>query len=121
MSGRVKELAEREALLLKRCAGQRASIGREVASIEARFARIDRLMSVARDTLLHPVVILGGIVALLTIRRSRGMRLIGRVYLLTRAVRRLLQTAKVFQGLVMKPSPVSAEPLREEPLRGEPL
>jgi hypothetical protein len=115
VSGRVKELAEREALLQQRCAAQRASIGREVASIEARFARIDRLVNVARDTLLHPAVIVGGIVALLTIRRSKGMRLIGRVYLLTRAVRRLVRTARVFQGLVMKPGPVSEEPLRGEP------
>ena len=113
-------------MLQARCAAQRASIGREVASIEARFARIDRLASVARDTLLHPAVIVGGIVALLTIRRSKGMRLVGRVYLLTRAVRRLVQTAKVFQGLVLKPSALSGgrtreEALREEPLRGEPL
>ena len=115
MSARVKQLAEREARLQQRCAAQRASIAREVANIEGRFARIDRLVSVARDALLHPAVIVGGIVALLTIRRSKGVRLIGRVYLLTRAVRRLLQTARVFQGLVMKPSPVSEEPLREEP------
>jgi hypothetical protein len=115
VSARVKQLAEREARLQQRCAAQRASIAREVANIEGRFARIDRLVSVARDALLHPAVIVGGIVALLTIRRSKGVRLIGRVYLLTRAVRRLLQTARVFQGLVMKPSPVSEEPLREEP------
>ncbi|HEY3519044.1 MAG TPA: YqjK family protein [Gammaproteobacteria bacterium] len=115
MSARVKQLAEREAMLQARCAAQRASIAREVANVEGRFARIDRLVSVARDTLLHPVVIVGGIVALLTIRRSKGMRLIGRMYLLTRAVRRLLQTARVFQGLVLKPSSVSEEPLRGEP------
>jgi hypothetical protein len=115
VSARVKQLAEREALLQQRCAAQRASIAREVANIEGRFARIDRLVSVARDALLHPAVIVGGIVALLTIRRSKGVRLIGRVYLLTRAVRRLLHTARVFQGLVMKPSPVSEEPLRGEP------
>lgn len=116
MSARVKELAEREALLRARCSAQRASIAGEVANIEARFARIDRAVSVARGMLLHPAVIVGGIVALLTIRRSRGMRLIGRVYLLTRAVRRLLQTAKVFQGLMMKPSPMMNEPVRGEPL-----
>ena len=115
MSARVKQLAEREARLQQRCAAQRASIAREVASIEGRFARVDRLVSVARGALLHPAVIVGGIVALLTIRRSKGVRLIGRVYLLTRAVRRLLHTARVFQGLVMKPSPVSEEPLRGEP------
>jgi hypothetical protein len=115
VSGRVKQLAEREALLQKRCAAQRASIAHEVARIEGRFARVDRMVSVARETLLHPVVVVGGIVVLLTIRRSRGMRLIGRVYLLTRAVRRLVQTARVFQGLVMKPRPVNGEPLRGEP------
>ena len=119
MSARVKQLAEREARLQQRCAAQRASIAREVANIEGRFARIDRLVSVARDALLHPAVIVGGIVALLTIRRSKGVRLIGRVYLLTRAVRRLLQTARVFQGLVTKPSPVSEEPLRGEPSRAQ--
>ena len=116
MSARVKQLAEREALLRQRCTAQRASIAHEVASIEGRFARIDRMVSAARDTLLHPVVIVGGIVALLTIRRSRGMRLVGRLYLLTTAIRRLLQTVRVFQGLVMKPSPVSRESLRGEPL-----
>ena len=102
-------------MLQARCAEQRASIAREVANIEGRFARIDRAVTAARDMLLHPVVIVGGIVALLTIRRSRGMRLIGRVYLLTRAVRRLVQTARLFQGLVLKPSPVSAEPMGGEP------
>jgi hypothetical protein len=102
VSARVKQLGEREALLQRRCAAQRASIAREVANIEGRFARIDRIVSVARETLLHPVVIVGGIVALLTIRRSR-------------AVRRLVQTARVFQGLVLKPSRVSEEPLRGEP------
>ena len=116
MSARVKQLAEREALLRQRCAAQRASIAHEVANIEGRFARIDRVVSAARDTLLHPVVIVGGIVALLTIRRSRGMRLIGRLYLLTTAVRRLVQTVRVFQGLVVKPSPVSRELIRGEPL-----
>jgi len=102
-------------MLQARCAEQRASIAREVANIEGRFARIDRAVTAARGMLLHPVVIVGGIVALLTIRRSRGMRLIGRVYLLTRAVRRLVRTARLFQGLVLKPSPVRAEPMGGEP------
>jgi hypothetical protein len=102
VSARVKQLAEREALLQQRCAAQRASITREIASIEARFERVDRI---ARTVLLHPIVIAGGIVALLTVGRMRGMTLIGRLYLLSTAVRRLLQTIRVFQGLVAKPSP----------------
>ena len=82
VSDRVKQLAEREAQLQQRCAAQRASIAREIASIEARFERVDRIAGVARTTLLHPAVIVGGIVALLTIGRLRGMRLVGRLYLL---------------------------------------
>ena len=101
-------------MLRQRCSAQRASIASEVANIEGRFARIDRAFTAVRGMLLHPAVIVGGIVALLTIRRSRGMRLIGRVYLLTRAVRRLVQTARLFQGLVLKPSPVRAEPMGGE-------
>ena len=105
MSNRVKQLAEKEARLQARCAAQRASIAKEVASIEARFARVDRIARIARTTLLHPVVIVGGVVALLTIGRSRGMRLVGRLYVLSTAVRRLMQTIRVFQGLASRPSP----------------
>ncbi len=111
MSARVTQLAEREALLRERCAAQRASIAQEIASIEARFERVDRIARAARATLLHPLVIVGGIVALFTIGRSRGLRLIGRVYVLTTAVRRLVQAVRVFQGLAVKPSPMPGEPL----------
>jgi hypothetical protein len=44
----------------------------------------------ARSALLHPAVVVGGIVALLTIGRMRGMRLVGRLYLLATASRRLM-------------------------------
>jgi hypothetical protein len=112
VSNRVKQLAEREAALRQRCAAQRASIAREVAGIEARFARVDRIARVARTTLLHPIVIVGGVVALLTIGRSRGVRIVGRLYLLSTAVGRLLQTVRVFKGLATKPG---------QGVRGEPL
>jgi hypothetical protein len=105
VSERVKELAEREIRLQQRCATQRASIARELASIEARFERVDRIARVARTTLLHPIVIVGGIVALLTIGRSRGVKIVGRLYLFSTAVGRLLQTVKLFQGLASKASP----------------
>jgi hypothetical protein len=100
VSHRVKELAVREARLRERCAAQRAIIGQEIAGIEARFERVDRVARVARATLLHPAVIVGGVVALFTIGRSRGMRLVGRLYVLSTAVRRLVQTVRVFQGLM---------------------
>jgi hypothetical protein len=95
MSGRVKELAQRERVLQERCAAQRASVAQEIVAIEARFASVDRMAGLARRALLHPAVIAGGIVALLTIGRLRGMRLIGRLYLLATAGRRLMQVVKV--------------------------
>jgi hypothetical protein len=110
MSARVRQLAEREALLQERCAAERASIAQELASIEARFERVDSIARVARTTLLHPVVVVGAVVALFTIGRSRGMRLVGRLYVLGTAVRRLVQTVRVFQGLVARPGPVRGEP-----------
>ncbi len=59
----------------------------------------------ARSALLHPAVIVGGIVALLTIGRLRGMRLVGRLYLLSTAARRLVQIVRVFQGRVARVEP----------------
>lgn len=112
MSHRVKELAEREARLQQRCAAQRAIVAQEIASIGARFERIDSIARVARATLLHPAVIVGGVVVLFTIGRSRGMRLVGRLWVLSTAVRRLVQTIRVFQGLMPKQSAA---------VRGEPL
>ena len=50
MSERVKQLAEREARLQERCAAERASIAHELASIEARFERVDNIARVARTT-----------------------------------------------------------------------
>ncbi len=94
MSGRVKELAEREQRLQERCAAQRASVAQEIAAIEARFESVDRVAGIARNALFHPAVIAGGMVALLTVGRLRGMRLIGRLYLLTTATRRLMHVVR---------------------------
>jgi hypothetical protein len=103
MSDRVKELAERERSLQARCGAQRASIAREVAAIEGRFGAVDRMAGLARGALLHPAVIAGGIVALLTVGRLRGMRLVGRLYLLTTAARRLVQVVRVLPRARVEP------------------
>jgi hypothetical protein len=95
MSHRVKELAQKERRLQERCAAQRASLAQQLAAIEARFTGVDRMAGLARRALLHPAVIVGGIVALLTIGRLRGMRFIGRLYLLSTAARRLTHVVKV--------------------------
>jgi hypothetical protein len=95
----VRQLVERQVELQRRCAAERAAIAREIAGLEARFAGVDRIANVASRTLLHPLVVLGGIVALLTIGRKRGMRLVGRLFLLAAAVRRLLAAVRLLQGL----------------------
>jgi hypothetical protein len=94
MSHRVQELAVRERSLQQRCAAQRADIAREVAALEARFASVDRMAEVARRVLLRPVVVAGGVVALLLISRLRGIRLVGRLYLLATAARRLMRVVR---------------------------
>jgi hypothetical protein len=99
VSHRVRELVERQARLQQRCAAERAAVAREIAAIESRFAGVDRLANVASRTLLHPLVIVGGIVALFTIGRQRGMRLVGRVFLITTALRRLLGAVRILQGM----------------------
>ncbi len=102
MSERVKELQQRQARLQARCDAQRASIAREIDSIEDRYVRVDRVAGMARNALLHPVVIVGGIVMLLTIGKLRGMRLVGRLYLLATAARRLMQTVRMFESVTGK-------------------
>jgi len=99
MSHRVRELVERQARLQRRCAAERAEIAGEIASVEQRFAGVDRVAGLAGRILLHPVVITGAVAALLTIGRARGTRLVGRLFLLTAAARRLLAAVRVFQVL----------------------
>jgi hypothetical protein len=94
MSDRMRELAERQAELQLRCEMQRALVASEVAALEQRFEAVDRASRLARRVLLHPAVIIAGIVALLTIGRVGGFRLLGRAVLLGAAARRLLLTVR---------------------------
>jgi hypothetical protein len=96
VSNRVKELLERERLLQARCAAQRAFIAEEVAAIEARFSNVDRMAGIARSVLLRPAVVVGAVVALVAIGRTRGMRIIGKLYLLATTARRLMQAVRMF-------------------------
>jgi hypothetical protein len=93
MSERTRELAEREAALRLRCAAQRRAVASEVDAIVGRFSGVDRLAVATRGVLLHPAVVVAGVVALLAFGRSRGLRLAGRVFLLVTAARRLIRAA----------------------------
>jgi hypothetical protein len=96
MSDRVRELAERQRQLQERCDAQRASIAREVATIEARFTTVDRTVGLARKVLLHPAAIMTGVLVLLTLGRVGGIRLLGRALVLGAATKRLVTAARTF-------------------------
>jgi hypothetical protein len=95
MSERSRQLAERHAALRLRCAIERHTVGGEVESIVARFSAVDRVAALTRGALLHPAVIVAGVIALLAFGRSRGLRLVGRIFLLATAARRLARAAKL--------------------------
>jgi hypothetical protein len=95
MSERTRDLEERNAALRSRCAQQRHAVGSEVDGIVAHFAGVDRAAVLVRDTLLHPAVVVAGVVALLAFGRARGLRLVGRVFLLVTAARRLMRTVRM--------------------------
>jgi hypothetical protein len=93
MNDRVRDLAERQTTLQRRCAEQRAGFSREVSAIEARFRSTDRAAALVRS-LLSPAVVVAAVATLLVAGRVRGLRVIGRALLFAAAARRLLHAAK---------------------------
>lgn len=94
MRDRLAELEARQRLLQARCAAQRSKLGRQVAALEVRFGTVDRAAGFARSALRNPGVIVAIVAVLLTIGRARGLRLAGRVMLLTTAARRLMRLVR---------------------------
>ena len=105
MSDRIRELTERQLQLQERCAVQRATVAREVATIEARFTTVDRTVGLARKVLLHPAAIMTGVLALLALGRVGGIRLVGRALVLGAATKRLLTAARAFYTPPTGPRP----------------
>ena len=95
MSERERELAARHAELRRRCAMERRALGAEVDRIMTRFGSVDYWAGRARSALLQPRVIIAGIVAVIALRRLRGLNSIGRLLLLTSAARRLWRVVRV--------------------------
>ena len=95
MSERSRQLAERHAALRLRCAAERRVVHGEIDRIVERFGAVDRAAVVTRGVLLHPIVVTSGVIALLAFGRARGLRLVGRAFLLATAARRLMQAARV--------------------------
>jgi hypothetical protein len=96
MGERQRELAARHAELRLRCALQRRAVDTEVQNIMAPFSVIDRVAKLTRTTLLHPAVLVAGVVAFLALGRGRGLHFVGRAVLLAAAARRLIQAARIF-------------------------
>jgi hypothetical protein len=95
VSDRERELAARHTELRLRVAAQRRSVGAQVDSFMARFGSVDRLASRARNAILQPRVIIAAIVAIVALRRLRGVNSVGRLLLLMAAARRLWRIVKV--------------------------
>lgn len=93
MNDRVRELAERQASLERRCEEQRASFAREVAAIEDRFRSTDRVAGLVRSV-LSPAVVVAAVATLLVAGRVRGLRILGRAVLFAVTARRLLRAAR---------------------------
>jgi hypothetical protein len=94
---RARELADKRATLQLRCAVQRRAIAGEVSALETRLQSIDRIVRLARGTLLHPAAVAAGVIALIVIGRARGagaMRLVSRGLLLIAAARRVMRLVK---------------------------
>jgi hypothetical protein len=91
MSARSRELARRLTVLRLRCDAHRGLLGRELESVEARFASADRVAGVARDWLRSPAAVVLGAVALMAFGRGDGLRVLGRAWIVVSALRRLLQ------------------------------
>jgi len=66
----------------------------EVDSIEVRFDSVDRAVTMTRAVLRNPVVIAGGVIALLVFGRLGGLRLLGQTALLAFGAWRSLQAFK---------------------------
>jgi hypothetical protein len=91
MSDRARDLAERRARLLLRCAVQRRAVAAEVRYVERRLATVDRVVGAARTVASHPAVVVVGVAASILLARTRGVRMIGHVLMLLTGVRRLFR------------------------------
>ena len=73
---------------------QRRAMSAEVDRLLTRFGSFNRLSSRERAAILEPRVIIAGIIAIVALRRLRGVDTIGRLLLLTAAARRLWRVVK---------------------------
>ena len=77
MSRRTRDLDDRQAELLRRCATQRDEAAAEMAVLQAGTVRIDREIGRLQRWAAHPVVIGAGVVLAYFLVRSRPMRAMG--------------------------------------------
>ncbi|MGE0652592.1 MAG: YqjK family protein [Alphaproteobacteria bacterium] len=95
MSGRLTELAERQARLRLKSAVQRQQLGALVDSIDSRIRTVDRGLASARGFLQKPAVLAGGATFALLIGPRRVLRLAGQAVLVFAAARRLLRLVRL--------------------------
>jgi hypothetical protein len=89
MSDRRAELENRRRELLKGSEFQRRSLGRAAHEIETRLQGIDHVITVARRFVAQPMLIAGGLAALVMIGPRRLLSWAGRSIVLVSTGRRL--------------------------------
>ena len=77
MSRRTRNLEDRQAALLQRCAAERDEVAGETAMLRTDTLRIDREIGRLQRWAVHPVVIGTGVVLAYFLVRSRPMRAMG--------------------------------------------
>jgi hypothetical protein len=87
---RMRELAERQALLQLRCSEQRRAMGREVGAIEQRLQTVDRVALAAKRAVRNPIVIALGVAAIVAIGPKRILGYAGRSAVVASVARRAL-------------------------------
>jgi hypothetical protein len=76
---RLRELAARQAELLRRSAIERDAMLYDLQEVGGTVARVDRILLSIQRSVLNPVMIAVGIGLLVALGRSRSLRLLGLV------------------------------------------
>lgn len=89
MTGRADQLAERRRLLQLHCALQRSEVAHLVDDMEVRLAKADRVIAAVGVVARNPVLLLGGISAILILGPWRIARWLSQGAMLFGIVRRV--------------------------------
>ena len=91
MSDRRTELASRRLALLAQSEAQRGKLAQTTREIEVRLRGVDHIISVARRFVAQPLLLVGGLAAIILVGPRRLLSWAGRGIVLISTGRRLLR------------------------------